>query len=101
MTRSMGRCPSGNTSSVTDSLMIGDAFFFTWALKKSSGKVMFSFQNTVNEFGFDPISPGQSMLVERFTHALTDSSGNPLPAGHYSFNVDYAGTRLSLDLTIE
>lgn len=41
------------------------------------------------------------MLVERFTHALTDSSGNPLPAGHYSFNVDYAGTRLSLDLTIE
>ncbi len=62
---------------------------------------MFSFQNTVNEFGFDPISPGQSMLVERFTHALTDSSGNPLPAGHYSFNVDYAGTRLSLDLTIE
>ena len=90
-----------NVGSTTDTVGIGSALLCTWSLKNTSGKVMFSGANRGNMVSFVPIAPGQSKVIDAWIYALVDSSGNPLPAGSYTFNVDYIENLLSLNLTVQ
>jgi len=75
-----------------------------WYLTNTSGHVMFSV--APNKYPLSDaehlwLPPGQRMSIGPFIHALTDSVGNPLTPGSYTFNVDYAGHLLALKLSVQ
>ena len=90
-----------NVGSATDSVAIGDAILVTWSLKNTSGAVMYSGQGpTGGLIGLLPVAPGDTKVIDAWTHGLTDSSGTALPTGSYTFAVDYAGHPASVDLAV-
>ncbi len=90
-----------NVGSTTDTVAIGSAVLCTWSLENSSRKVMFSGANNGSLVGFIPIAPGKSEVVDEWIYTLVDSSGNALPAGFYTFYVNYGQNLLSLKLTVQ
>jgi len=91
-----------NVGSATDSVAIGDAILITWSLKNTSSAVMYSGQApTGNLIGLVPVAPGDSKVIDAWTHGLTDSSGSPLPTGSYTFAVDYGTHFASADLSVQ
>lgn len=91
-----------NVGSTTDTVAIGDAMLCTWSLKNTSGAVMYSGQGpTGNLIGRLPVAPGESKVIDGWTHGLADSSGSPLPAGSYTFAVDYASHLASVGLSVQ
>ncbi len=91
-----------NTGSATDTVAVGDAILVTWSLKNTSGAVMYSGQApTGGMIGFLPVPPGDSKGIDSWTHALTDSSGNVLPAGSYTFTVDYGSHLAAVALSVQ
>ena len=91
-----------NVGSTIDTVAIGDAILCTWSLKNTSGAVMYSAQSpTGNMIGLLPVAPGESKVIDAWTHSLTDSSGSPLPPGSYTFAVDYASHLASVGLSVQ
>ena len=91
-----------NTGFTTDTVATGDAILRKWSLKKASGSVIYSGEGPYgNMIGLSPIAPGESMVIDGWTHSLTDSTGNPLPTGSYTFAVDYSGNLASIALSIK
>ena len=91
-----------NFGSTTDTVAIGDAILCTWSLKSASGAVMYSGRAPMgNLIGLLPVVPGESNVIDRWTHGLNDSTGSPLPAGSYTFSVNYASHPASVGLSVE
>jgi len=91
-----------NTGFTTDTVATGDAILCTWSLKNASGGVMYSGEDpTGNMVALTPLAPGKSKIIQDWTHALTDSTGSPLPTGPYTFAVDYARNPASITLNVK
>ena len=91
-----------NIGFTTDTVITGDAIQASWSLKNASGNVMYS--------GHDPVgfmmmqilvAPGESKVIDRWTHSVTNSTGSPLRTGSYTFAVDFSGHPASIGLNVK
>ena len=91
-----------NTGLTTDTVTTGDAIHASWSLKNASGDVMYSGQYPVGNMIIQvPVAPGESKVIDWWTHSLTNSAGSPLRTGSYTFAVDFSGHPASIGLNVK